>query len=237
MADGSNVAGGGARFLTPINEDRVLFNECLRKYGKLPQQIVPFKSTLRSEVILTSQQQLLFNFRSDQANPGMTSIRTSENRLDVNDGFMASSISMYVGIEVTATASAGQLQFQTWPNPATLANGGFGAVPAANMWEVYNGKTSFMVNTVRYMDGLGADAFLRIDTAQGGSATTKPYFQQKDSFVPLTPAANFLGKDKVQFQLDLPDALTFTGEATARVVVGCILRGLRIQNGAEYIIR
>lgn len=231
---GENVAGGGGRFLVPVTEDRVLYNEALRAYRSLPD-IVPMQSSLRSEVILGTSKTIEFAIRSDQPNPGMPSIRSSENRLDLNDGFFVTDISVQVGIELKTSTTPGQLQFQTWPNPATLANGGFGANGAA-MWELYNGLLNWQINTVTYGDGVGMDQFLRIDTAQGGSTTTKPFNKPGDAFKRLTPAFNMVGKDKVKFIVALPDSTAFTSEATAQVVAVLMLRGLKIQNGAQYIV-
>jgi hypothetical protein len=97
------------------------------------------------------------------------------------------------------------------------------------------------VNTVRYLDGLGASAFRYVDTAQEGVEVSGPTpgtfqasaWEQNKAWVTMVPQFRVHGSDKTRFSLTIPDTADFTLEDN-NIVATLILRGLKVQNGGTY---
>jgi len=238
----ANVYGdaGHTPYVTPVTEERATYNEILRFYRNHPADIAILPSQLRSEQALSdTRNSFAFNVRVDQPNPGLTAIRSTENRLDINDAFVVMSMSVQFGIELIASTTPGAVIPQTWDNPAAYSatgGGGFGAASAA-LTEAYNGQLGMTVNTVQYMSGLDMGRFKSVGTAQGGvlSAVAGPYAQSeygnKKGFSSVLPTIRLQGGDKTQFVCTLPEAANFGALATYRIVPILLLNGWRIQNG------
>lgn len=232
---GKNMAGGAAAILSDVDRHRAVYNQILEEFADVKDEIAVLDGSLRSGTILTTQQDIKWNVRSDQPNPGQAAIRTSDKRLDIRDAFVITDITIMIGIElVTGAELPGAIRLRTYPDLAALAVGGFGAL-ARPLYEIYNGELSMMVNTVNYMDGIDGMSFYRVDTAQS-TATTIPYISQWDHYKSLTPCVCLSGSDKAMFTHSLPDPTNFvTPEVTVRAVAELVCRGWRIQNGAAYV--
>jgi hypothetical protein len=232
--------GGDVPYVTPVTEERAAYNEVVAMYKDAyasgQSQIAILKSELRSEVNLGVQNVIEWNLRSDQPNPGMTGLRTTENRLDINDAFVVRQISVLFGVQ-SAEKPDSWVKLSTWENPLVFTGGIYEAVRQA-----YNGTLSMEVNTVRYLDGLGASAFRYVDTAQEGveiSGPTPGTFQasaweQNKAWVTMVPQFRVHGSDKTRFSLTIPDTADFSAFEDAKVVATLILRGLKVQNGGTY---
>lgn len=242
-----NLEALNARYVTPVTDARAIYNETVRMYAKAPSNTPILPATLRSEAILGVQQQIAFNILQSEVNTsgGNTGIRPTERRLQIADGFMVTDISVMFYNQLTAGTTPGNAILQTWENPAAVAVlpltvGGFG-LNAPSLVEAYNGSLDMTVNTTQYMVGLDMLHFKRIDTAQAGqlvftaSNTSQSYFRPDDAFYHLTPCVNLSGRDTIQFRVNLPDSTDFTLVANNRVVAVLLLRGLKVQNGAQWL--
>jgi len=232
---------GVTPYVTPVTEERAAYNEVLRMYKGVIDPVAILPSQLRSEVTLaTTVNSWQFNVRSDQPNPGMLSLRSTENRLDINDAFVIIELSIQFGIELIASTTPGTLILQTWANAELQTAGGFGAA-SPSIEEAYNGVLDMDVNTVKYMQGLDMLGFKYVDVAQAGlnasvgayplGAYTQSSYQGKRAYRSMTPMICLQGGDKTSFTVKLPDASNFGGVATYRVVAALLARGFRIQNG------
>lgn len=238
--------GGDSKLVYPVTPERALYNEVLNTFADAPDDLAILDGTIRSEAQLSTAlgtQAIILNVRSDQQNP-TNAIRTTEKRLDIRDAFVADRITIMVGDELTASTAPGTTMLQSFPNSlavaaAATAPGGFGA-NSPGVREIYNGTLSALINSVQYMQDLDCLNFVYADTAQANelifTASNTPWGAQRgdNNFKRLTPALNMWGSDKVQFQVNMPDAFTFSAEANHRVVVALIIRGLRVQGGAAY---
>lgn len=240
-----NLEAKNALKLNPSGDYfRVAYNAALELYGKAPENTPILPATLRSEVVLGVQQTIEWNILQNTPNiQGV--IRTSEQRLQLQDGFFITDIAVMFGNELSAGVRPGSVLLQTWENPAAVAVlpatvGGFGA-NAPSLIEAYNGVLSMKVDTVEYMSGLDALNFKRVDTAQAGtllftaSNQAQSYFKPDGAFRQLTPFANITGRSAAKFTLQMPDSTDFTLVASNRVIAVLMLRGLRIANGAMYM--
>jgi len=231
--------GGDVPYVTPVTEERAAYNEVVAMYKDAyasgQSQIAILKSELRSEVVLGTQNVIEWNLRSDQPNPGMVGLRSTENRLDINDAFVVRQISVVFGVQKD-TAADSLINLSTWENPLI-----FSATASDAIRQAYNGNLSMEVNTVRYLDGLGASAFRYVDTAQEGVEVSGPTpgtwqsssWEQNKAWVTMVPQFRVHGSDKTRFSLTIPDTADFTVEAT-KIVACLILRGLKVQNGGTY---
>lgn len=242
------VYGGPSPFVTPLTEERAFFNEVVADYMALPafkdgrQRIIPTRGELRSEVILNpagagARNTIEWNVRSDQANPTMPRIRATENRLDTNDAFAVMEWGIFFGAQVAPNAGDGRIVLHQFENPLVFPTA-FNAIGTA-----YNGTVDLDVNSVKYLDKVGASVCRFVDQAQQGVAyiaagpalnqIQRSTFERGRGFVKMLPKLNFSGSDKVQFQLNMPQAEAFT-EANVEITAVLILRGLKIQNGATF---
>lgn len=236
--------GGKSPFVTPLTEERAFYNEVIGSFMALPTfregqtRIAPLKGELRSEVeVSTAVNTITWNVRADQPNPGMTRIRGTENRLDINDAFAVYEWAVFFGLQTAATTSDGRMTLHQWENPLLFPTA-FNAVATA-----YNGTLDAEVNTVKFMDRAGVSASRYVDQAQQGVAyiaagpalnqIQRSSFERNRGWVKMVPKMLFSGNDKVQFTLNMPQAEAFT-EAGFIVTAALILRGLKIQNGATF---
>ncbi len=236
-----------ARMLQPNGDPyRIAYNGSLKQFRNAPNNTPMFFSSLRSEAVLGVQNTITWNIIANQPNTsaGATTVRSSENRLAQQDAFTVVEWSVMFGNELSAGTKPGSVMLQTWENPATVAVlpatvGGFGA-NAASLIEAYNSQLSMISGTTQYI--LGADILgcKRVDTAQAGelvftaSNTAQSYFDG-GKFMPMRPYCVLNGKNGATFTLTLPDNTDFTLVASNRVIAVLMLRGLRVQNGAEML--
>lgn len=223
---------------------RVAYNAALEMYRKAPEDTPILPATLRSEVVLGVQGEVIWNILQNAPNQQGV-IRSSEQRLQLQDGFYITDIAVMFGNELSAGVRPGSVLLQTWENPAAVAVlpatvGGFGA-NAPSLIEAYNGVLGMTVDTVEYMSGLDMLNFKRVDTAQAGtllftaSNQAQSYFKPDGAFKTLIPFVNITGRSAAKFRLQLPESTDFTLVAANRVIAVLELRGLRIANGAMYM--
>lgn len=242
------VYGGSSPFITPLTEERAFYNETIADYMALPafregkQRIIPTRGELRSEVILNpagaaARNTIEWSIRADQPNPTMPRIRSTENRLDINDAFAVQEWGIFFGLQASPNAGDGRITLHQFENPLIFPTA-FNAVASA-----YNGTVDAEVNSVKYLDKVGASVTRFVDQAQQGVAyiaagpalnqIQRSSFERGRGFVKMLPKLNFSGNDKVNWTLNMPQAEAFT-EAGFEITAVLILRGLKIQNGATF---
>jgi len=248
--DGRNqvVYGGSSPFITPLTEERAFYNEVIADYAALAafrsgqNRIIPTRGEIRSEVILNpagavARNTIEWNIRVDQPNPTMPRIRDTENRLDTNDAFAVMEWGVFFGAQPAPNAGDGRITLHQFENPLIFPTA-FNAIGTA-----YNGTIDMEVNSVKYLDKVGASVTRFVDQAQQGVAyiaagpalnqIQRSTFERGRGFVKMLPKLTFSGQDKVQWQLNMPQAEAFT-EANVEITAVLILRGLKIQNGATF---
>lgn len=226
----ANVYGADGRipYVVPVTEERAAYNEVLSMYKGAVDPVAILPSQLRSEMVLTgSSSSWSWNIRADQPNPGMNAIRPTENRLDINDAFVARELAVVFGIEVP-TADPSNLELQAFDNPAAVPIG-FGATVVAVRGS-YNGRMKMTVNTVEFMSGLDLWGFRYVDQAQA-TATTGAAWRKGLMFRSMVPQIRLQGADKAQFTVELATPQNFGAEAGYRVVAVLLANGMRIANG------
>lgn len=239
--------GGDAAFVVPTNEDRAVYNEVINMFSDAGDDLSITASTLRSEVILGTTLSFEFSIRADQPSPTMAGVRTSENRLDINDAFTVGSMSLGFGNELIASVRPGDLVVQYWPNPAAVAAGtgagGFAAAGALALQQAYNSRLDWTVNAVRYIKAMDTLRFKYVDFAQGGtliftaSNTADSAYRNEQVWFPLCPCITMAGSDEVLIRVNVPDSTNFSPTALNRTVAVLQLRGIRIQNGGVNLKR
>jgi len=246
--------GGKIPFVEPLSDKRASYNAIIQEFADLGVfdknwqglRIVPAVSSLRSDIVLTGNlalpNKLAFNFRTDAPNEGMQSVQRTDNRLDINDMFVANEARVLFGLYTTATGVPSSAYLQQWPNNATATGaigGGFGPTLAAAVLRAYSGTISMEVNTVKYMDGLSMLNFMYSKTAQAGTllftASTQGAndYEHSRGSAQLIPNMKFTGSSKTKFEVTIPEPLTFA-DGTSTMIVSLQLEGLKIQNGSQF---
>lgn len=223
---------------------RLAYNRVVEMYQEAPVPVFALPSTLRSEAVLTTNNSISWNFMQNAPNTsgGVNAVRSSERRLNTNDAFMVTGLSIMFGNELSAGTTPGSVLLQTWENPAAVAVlpatiGGFGANAAA-LIECYNGTLDMVVQSVQVLKNYDMLHFKRVDTAQAGtllftaSNQAQSFFHRPEVFGAMTPFINIGGGMSVELTLNLPDATAFTGVPSNRVIAVAELEGILIQNGA-----
>lgn len=249
---GPRTIAGRLGLVEPLTEQRASYNELLALYADLgafnrggkSSDIVPFPSSLRSDILLTGgnavPNRLDWSFRTDQPNNGMTTIQPTDNRLDINDDFYTTHVRLGFGVYATAATSS-IAPIQQWANAAPVAAGGFGAIPAVAIQRAYNGNLSIENNAVKFMDQLAAALLEFAGELNAGAAVstvaTEGVLRTNRKgwplgWFPLVPGMLFAGRDKTRFSLQIPDPTTFVDTGVI-VFASLQLAGIRIQNGAN----
>lgn len=253
--DPKTVNGTYIPMVVPLNDERASYNELLQEFAdrsidvaEYGARIVPGRSSLRSDILLTGNlavpNELVFSYRSDQPNQGMATVLECDNRLDINDMFVANKVALMFGIRAD-NANVATAYLQQWPNDAALAatplvGRGFSAVGAEAVLRAYQGWLDMEVNTVTYMEKLSALQFMYTQMAQAGQALSTVAttgvqranaFEHKKGWAELIPNMKFTGSSKTKFALKIPQPSTFalTGY---QMIVSLQLDGIRVQNGA-----
>ena len=227
----------------PVTPHRAMYNELLDKYRHAPDDLVILTADLRSEAVLSvaaATQTIVWNVRQDQPNP-TNALRTTENRLQTRDSFVAHAMTVMFADELIASITPGTAIYQQWPNPALVAVGGFDA-NSPGIAEAYIGVVTGTVNSVTFMRQMAALRFQYADFNQRGTliftASNAAFntFAGDRGFVDFTPSLDIKGSDTTQFVLNLPDPFNFGSVALHRVVAACMLRGFLVQGGAQYTL-
>jgi hypothetical protein len=187
------------------------------------QNAVLSQSYLRLEQPLTINNSV-FNFpilanTTGNSNP----VRATEVRLNQQDSFFCSSISIYLTVAASATAT--NFELQTYPNPVTFTLGGAAPAPLNTF---YNGFVQITINKSVIVPNYPLTNFYQIPQTQLTAAANSPQTQFDPSEVSLwEPNINFVGTKNSQINLQLPSNISAIDNFTYAVV---IIQGILAQN-------
>jgi len=153
----------------------------------------------------------------------------TENRLNLQDAFVISSIGVFVSVPAASTTTAFPLY--TYPNKIAFSTTG----AATALYNLYNGQLQFIVNNRQIIPSWDLYRHLDVPQTQEGTATgtTNTAIDQNDGgefgYYPCEPNVVLVGSKNNQLNLQLPSAISVLQASTnARIVV--IFRGIMAQN-------
>lgn len=195
--------------------------------GVDPRSAVLSQSYLRLEqAVNTSKTQYTFGVLvNDSGNSGVA-VRPTEQRLNLQDSFYVSQVSLYLGLATSTTDT--QFPLYTWNNPTTFST--VGAASALN--NLYNGNISLTVNNRTIVTAWDCYRHLEIPQTQLTGAANSPKDQQYGAYstaVDTEPNWVLIGSKNNSFQINLPNAIG-TVQASATTYLTVILRGVLAQN-------
>jgi len=152
----------------------------------------------------------------------------TENRLQLQDAFVVSSIGIFVSRPAASTTTAFPLY--TYPNAQAFSTSG----AADALYNLYNGSLSVTVNNRQIVPSWDIYRHLYVpQTQQATSTGTNTAIDQNDAaeygYYPVEPNLVLVGSKNNQISLNLPAAIgTLQATTAPRIVV--IFRGILGQN-------
>jgi hypothetical protein len=202
----------------------------LMRHNINPAKAVLSQSYLRFEAPLsiTTTQYNLDVLVNDNLNPN----NVTQNKLNLQDAFIASQIGIFIGIPAApASVAQGQVRLFSYPDRTV-----FTPAVATNLETLYNGFLSLTVNQRVIVPSWDIYRHFCAPVMQSGFTPTgvadidnSTDFSQ-NGFVNVEPNMVFVGSKKNQLTITLPQALVAI-PANARLVVIC--RGLLAQNSTS----
>jgi hypothetical protein len=197
----------------------------VRGLGYSVDQAVLTQSYLRSEVALSTS---VANYHipvlvNDTQNG---SVRVNEKRLNLQDIFVTSEISVLIGV---GTSTSTKAILYTYPN-STI----FTTTTAADLWSLYNGFLNLTVNNSQVLPAWDVYRHYYVPQTQGGvgiTAQTVFPIDQNDAsdnaFYPVEPGIVMNGAANINFQLTANGA---PASILANSFIAVIQRGILLQN-------
>jgi hypothetical protein len=189
-------------------------------------QAVLSQSYLRSEVAMsTSTTSYQIPILVNSVGSG-TNFPTN-NLLNLQDGFVVSSIGIFTAIPAASTTTAFPLY--TYPNASAYTTSG----AATALYNLYGGKLSIVVNNRQIVPSWDLYRHLYVPQTQQGAASTATTIDQNDAtefgYYPVEPNIVLVGSKNNVISLELPGAIsTLQASVAPRIVV--IMRGILAQN-------
>ena len=151
----------------------------------------------------------------------------TENRLNLQDAFVISSIGIFVAKPAASTTTAFPLY--TYPNASAFSTSG----AADALYNLYNGQMNVVVNNRQIVPSWDLYRHLYAPQTQQGAASTATTIDQNDAsefgYYPCEPNIVLVGSKNNQISLQLPAAIgTLQASTAPRIVV--IFRGILAQN-------
>jgi len=197
----------------------------VRGLGYSVDQAVLTQSYLRSEVALSTS---IANYHlpvlvNDTQNGA---VRVNEKRLNLQDIFVASEISVTIGVGAgTSTKSI----LYTYPNGVV-----FTSATDDDLWSIYNGSLNLTINNQQVLPAWDVYRHYMAPQTQGGvgitAQTVFPVDQNnasEDSFYPVEPGIVFNGAANINFQLTANGA---PATILSNSFICVIQRGILLQN-------
>lgn len=189
-------------------------------------QAVLSQSYLRSEVAMstsTTSYQIPILVNSVGAGTNFA----TNNLLNLQDGFVVSSIGVFAAIPAASTTTAFPLY--TYPNASAFSTSG----AATALYNLYGGKLSVVVNNRQIVPSWDLYRHLYVPQTQQGAAATATTIDQNDAtefgYYPVEPNIVLVGSKNNVISLELPGAIsTLQAGVAPRIVV--IMRGILAQN-------
>lgn len=156
----------------------------------------------------------------------LAGVRITEQRLNLQDAFYASGISVYLTKAASATDTAFRLF--TYPSPVVFPTGAGASSATAPLNTFYNGQYSITVNNDVLVPAFPLSSFLDVPETQLTAATNSPLDQYYgDGRISLQPNPVFIGQKKSKFSIQLPVNVSAI-DANTYIVV--IFNGVLAQN-------
>lgn len=201
----------------------------IQNAGLSVNQAVLSQSYIRSEVAIstsTTSYQIPILVNSTGAN---TNFATNQ-LLQLQDGFVVSSIGIFVAIPAASTTTAFKLF--TYPSPVAISTAG----AADALYNLYNGKMSVVINNRQVLPAWDIYRHLYVPQTQQGHAVTATTIDENDAsefgYYPCEPNLVLVGSKNNVVSLELPGAISTLQASTApRIVV--IMRGILAQNSTS----
>lgn len=198
--------------------------------GVDPRQAILSQSYLRLERNLsTSITSYQFGVTINDT-PAGTSVRATENRLNLQDSFFVGSISMFTSLTTNATDT--NMVLDSYPNSTKYSTSG----AAAALYQLYNGSFSLTVNNRIITPSWNAYQHIYVPQTQNGTGVTAQTVFPIDQFegstsgsLAVEPNWVLIGSKNNNFTLNLPSAVS-TLQASKTTTVVVILRGVLAQN-------
>ena len=152
----------------------------------------------------------------------------TENRLNLQDAFVISSIGIFVSAPAASTTTA--FPYYTYPNAQVFTTAG----AAAALYNLYNGQMNVTVNNRQIVPAWDIYRHLIVpQTQQATSTGTNTAIDQNDAseygYYPCEPNIVLVGSKNNQINLQLPAAIgTLQASTAPRILV--IFRGILAQN-------
>jgi hypothetical protein len=189
-------------------------------------QAVLSQSYLRSEVAMstsTTSYQIPILVNSVGAGTNFS----TNNLLNLQDGFVVSSIGVFVAIPAASTTTAFPLY--TYPNATAFSTSG----AATALYNLYGGKLSVVVNNRQIVPSWDLYRHLYVPQTQQGAASTASTIDENNAteygYYPVEPNIVLVGSKNNVISLELPGAIsTLQAGVAPRIVV--IMRGILAQN-------
>jgi hypothetical protein len=187
-------------------------------------QAVLSQSYLRSEVAMsTSTTSYTIPILVNSA----TNNFATNNLLNLQDGFVVSSIGVFVSIPAASTTTAFKLY--TYPNAVDFSTAG----AADALYNLYNGKLAVVVNNRQIVPSWDLYRHLYVPQTQQDGGSTASVIDENDAtefgYYPVEPNIVLVGSKNNVISLELPGAISTLQASTApRIVV--IMRGILAQN-------
>jgi hypothetical protein len=197
----------------------------VRGLGYSVDQAVLTQSYLRSEVALSTS---IANYHlpvlvNDTQNGA---VRVNEKRLNLQDIFVASEISVLIGV---GTGTNTKAPLYTYPNGTV-----FTAATDDDLWSIYNGSLNLTINNAQVLPAWDVYRHYFVPQTQGGVGITAqtifPVDQNNasdDAFYPVEPGIVFNGAANINFQLTANGA---PATILANSFICVIQRGILLQN-------
>jgi len=197
----------------------------VRGLGYSVDQAVLTQSYLRSEVALSTS---IANYHlpvlvNDTQNGA---VRVNEKRLNLQDIFVTSEISVLIGIGAGTSTKA---KLYTYPNQSD-----FTSTSDDDLWSIYNGSLNLAINNQQVLPAWDVYRHFFVPQTQGGVGITAqtifPVDQNNasdDSFYPVEPGIVMNGAANINFQLTANGA---PATITTNSFICVIQRGILLQN-------
>jgi hypothetical protein len=197
----------------------------VRSLGYGVDQAVLTQSYLRSEVALSTS---IANYHipvlvNDTQNG---SVRVNEKRLNLQDIFVASEISVQIGVGAGTSTKA---PLYTYPNGVI-----FTSATDDDLWSIYNGFLNLTINNQQVLPAWDVYRHYCVPQTQGGVGITAqtifPVDQNDastDAFYPVEPGIVMNGAANINFQLTANGA---PASVLANSFICVIQRGILLQN-------
>lgn len=203
----------------------------MQRAGVNPAQAILSQSYLRLErVASTSSTSYQFGVLvNDQ--PGGSTIRPLEQRLNLQDSFFVSSIQMFIYNTTNATDT--DAVFQSYPSPTY-----FTATAAQALYQLYNGTLNLTVNNRVITPNWDLNRHLCVPQTQQtvtpiDAGTVVNQFEGSTyGEYACEPNWVLIGSKNNSLTINLPNAIS-TLKATSTTVITLMLRGVLAQNSTQ----